>query len=250
MNEPLISIITPCFNSEKFLTQAIDSVLAQTYLNWELFLIDDCSTDNTYSMINSYVISDERIKYIHNESNLGVAESRNKGLDLARGHFIAFLDSDDLWEKSKLEKQILISVQENANFIISDYSIINEDSNYSRSYKCPEILTKKNLLKGSFIACSSVLLKSELIGAKRFRKTFHEDYLFWLKIFDGQEVKMTATREDLVMYRITSSSLSSNKIKCAKHQWNIYRKQLNLPLMKSVYLFTHYMIKGVSKHFL
>lgn len=250
MNKPLVSIITPCFNSASFLETTIRSVLKQSYTNWELLLIDDCSTDKTLEVILKFKNNDSRIKLFQNEKNVGVANSRNVGLRHSNGTFLAFLDSDDVWLAEKLEKQIHIAISQGANFIFSDYDSIDESGKYIRQYKCPTSITKENLLRGSFIGCLTVLVSKELIADSVFKKTFHEDYLMWLHLLSKPQAKPFVIREPLGQYRQRERSVSSNKIKSALEQWKIFRYQLEFSLPKSLFYFTSYMLRGIFKHYI
>lgn len=249
MKSPLISILTPCFNSEAYLKHTIDSVLGQSYGNWEMLLIDDGSTDSTIEIIDKAIKMDRRIKLIRNSKNSGAAFSRNRGIEEASGELIAFLDSDDLWNSDKLQKQINAYLQRGSNFIFSNYSFIDEGGYFVREFLCPKLITRNNLLKGSFIGCLTVLVSKSLIGNTRFKKTFHEDYLFWLELLDKPNAVQEVIRESLAQYRIRPASLSSNKFFCAREQWKIYRFQLQFPILKSVYYFSSYILRGILKHY-
>lgn len=248
MTTPLVSIITPNYNSSEFLKETIESVIAQTYKNWEMLIIDDGSKDDSLTIARSF--QDSRIKIYQNERNLGVASTRNKGIDISQGEFIAFLDSDDLWLPQKLEKQIEVSLGEKSNFIISEYDFISEDGEYLRTYRLPKRAAKEELLKGSFIGCLTVLVSRDLVGSSRFKKIFHEDYVLWLEILAKEGARLSPIRTPLAKYRERKNSLSANKIKCAKEQWGIYRRELGLPLHKTMVNFVSYLFKGVFKHYL
>lgn len=127
MNEYLVSIVTPVYNSERFISETIDSIQSQTYSNWELLLIDDCSKDNSYEIIKSYMKNDDRIKYIKLEKNSGASISRNTGIHNAKGRFIAFVDSDDLWEPKKLEIQVNYMLKNKLAFSFTSYRYMKED---------------------------------------------------------------------------------------------------------------------------
>jgi teichuronic acid biosynthesis glycosyltransferase TuaG len=249
MTLPLISIITPLYNSEAFIEATIHSVMYQDYENWEMLIVDDCSTDNGPTIAKRYASRDPRIKLLENDVNSGVAATRNKGLDNARGELICFLDSDDLWKSNKLSSQVNVYLKTKANFIISDYDQIDESEKYLSTYKCPKQLDFKNLLRGSFIGCLTVMVTRELIGSSRFKKKFHEDYLMWLELFSKPAIAPVAIQEPLASYRIRSVSLSSNKMKAAKHQWKIYRKEIGLNFYQASVNFVFYIIRGIAKHF-
>lgn len=246
---PLVSIITPCHNSSKTLSETIQSVLNQTYTNWELILIDDQSRDNTFEIMQQHCDQDQRIKLIKNSHNLGVANTRNAGIDISRGELIAFLDSDDLWEPQKLQLQI-DEYKKGANFIISDYSIINEHGNFLKEYRCPPNTSLKELLKGSFIGCLTVMVSRDILSTLRFKKIFHEDYLLWLLVLQQEKANLSVIRTPLARYRKSSNSLSSKKHSVFKHQWMIYRKELKINFYLSLYYFFNYALRGLRKHYL
>ncbi|HOT22718.1 MAG TPA: glycosyltransferase family 2 protein [Sedimentibacter sp.] len=145
-NEDLISIIMPAYNCEKYVEEAINSVLAQSYRNWELIVIDDGSVDNTRNIITEYLQNDFRISLLSNEKNIGVSAARNRGIDFAKGKWIAFLDSDDMWTPYKLEKQIEAVEENNAEFIFTGSAYINEEGKpYKGIFEVPEKVSYKRL---------------------------------------------------------------------------------------------------------
>ena len=161
-NENLISIIMPAYNCEKYIGEAIDSVLAQSCRNWELIIIDDGSADNTSSIITEYLQKDSRISLLSNEKNIGVSATRNRGIEFAKGNWIAFLDSDDIWTPYKLEKQIETAQEKNGEFIFTGSAYINEEGKpYKGIFEVPEKVSYKELRKQNVISCSSVLIKKK-----------------------------------------------------------------------------------------
>lgn len=249
MINPLVSIITPCFNCSSFIELTVSSVIEQSYSSWELLLIDDFSTDDTYEKIKRLQDSDPRIKVVRNEKNLGVARTRNRGLQMASGELIAFLDSDDLWLDDKLEHQANIYLNQGSNFIISNYEFISEQGDPLRGYECPDEVSYLTLLKGSYIGCLTVLCSKSLIGETRFKEIYHEDYLMWLELLKKKEAKPAVIKKNLARYRLRANSLSANKLKCAYYQWRIYRIHLGFSLLRSVRLLISYASKGVLKHY-
>ncbi len=151
MNEPLVSIITPVYNAERFLEDTIKSVQKQSYKNWELVLVDDCSKDSSSEIIEKFQNSDDRIRYIKLEKNSGAAISRNTGIKNAKGRFIAFVDSDDLWEETKLEKQIEYMLKENIGFSFTSYRYMRENGEKTNKVaKAPKKIDYEGLLKKDF----------------------------------------------------------------------------------------------------
>src|SRR5699024_268404 len=182
-NKPEVSVITPVYNAEKFLTETIKSVLNQTYESFEYLLIDDCSTDNSGSIVKELAKNDSRVKYIKLPENSGAAVARNKGIEKAKGRFIAFVDSDDKWYPEKLEIQLNFMATDNRAFTYTSYEHISEEGEVLSSPKLPEKLDYSGLLKNTAIACSTVVIDRKVIGDFRMplvRKG--QDTATWLKI--------------------------------------------------------------------
>jgi teichuronic acid biosynthesis glycosyltransferase TuaG len=249
-NELLISIITPCYNSEKFIVQTIESIIDQTYLYWELLIIDDCSTDNTISIIKEYLKKDERIKLFSTTKNSkSPVEPRNIGIKSAQGRYIAFLDSDDIWLPSKLEKQIKLFKNDKVAVVFSYYEKINEKGERKkRIITSPSSVTYNQLLKSNYIGCLSAMYDTSKVGKIYFNSIGHEDYAYWLTILRfGYIACNTNTVEAL--YRVRENSVSTNILKASKWTWNVYRKYLQLNICQSLYYFCFYLLKALQKHF-
>ena len=245
MRDPLVSIIMASYNADKTISAAIKSVIAQTYTNWELLVVNDCSTDNT--LVVSETFDDPRIRIINNVNNLGVSETRAEGLAEARGDWIAILDSDDKWRPEKLQKQIDLIRKTNAELVYTGSGFMNENG-IIRDWvlHVPPFLTFKRLLKQNLISNSSALVKKELY--RRFYAygdNMHEDYAIWLGITKSG-IKAYGIDEPLLIYRISKSSKSSSKIKAAKMNWNTYR-YVGLSLTTSFYYMCWYTINGLIK---
>ncbi|WP_323115967.1 glycosyltransferase family 2 protein [Klebsiella variicola] len=237
-----VSVIMPAYNAEDTISASINSVLEQTHIDIELIIINDCSTDSTEAEIKKYI--DPRIIYIENKKNIGVSLTRNRGIEIATGNCIAFLDSDDLWEKDKIEKQLLY-IHSGYNIVCSNYfSMLNDEIISYR--KSPEIIDYKIMLRSNFIGNLTGLYNSDILG-KKYQKTIgHEDYVMWLDIIKENQ-KVYCIQEPLAKYRLHNTSLSSNKLKTMKWQWSIYRNELKLSLPKSIYYFSHYIINALKK---
>lgn len=184
MKKNLVSIITPMYNSEKFIEATIKSVLNQTYQEWEMLIIDDCSTDNSPNIVKSYMQQDSRIKCIKTETNKGVSNARNLALSKATGQFIAFLDSDDQWNSSKLEKQVNFMLENDYVISFTSYELMDEnDKKLNKVIKVPPNVDYKRLLKGNILGCLTVVIdKSKLDFEIRMSGVRHEDYVLWLSI--------------------------------------------------------------------
>lgn len=244
----LVSVIMPAYNSDNFIDTSISSVLNQTYHNLELIIINDSSTDKTENIIKKYI--DNRIVYLKNEKNLGVAKSRNLGINIAKGRFIAFLDSDDVWDFEKLEKQVSFMISREIPFTYCSYKKIDESGNYLTTVHAPASLNKNKLLKTCYIGCLTAIYDTKLIG-KVFmpENTLREDYATWLKILnDVKEIK--GLQYSLASYRIHKNQNSRTKLKMAKENWKIYRNFENLNKVKSIYYFLNYSIIGIWRHYL
>jgi glycosyltransferase involved in cell wall biosynthesis len=235
----------PSYNSAHTVEEAIDSVLNQDSSNWELIIIDDCSTDNSFNIFDK--ITDPRISIYKNEINQGVAFSRNRGLELAQGDYVCFLDADDYWAPTKLTVQTrAINKYSEKVLVVSSYNIISRTGDFLKCILVPERITYKNLLKTNSIPCLTTMITRDIALMHKFQKVGHEDYLFWLGVL-SQECNVITIKEPLAYYRVGNSSLSSNKLKAAKFQWNIYRKELNLNLITSYYYFIFYTFYALKK---
>jgi len=244
----MVSIITPSYKSEKFISETIKSVLFQTYKNWEMIIVDDCSPDNSNEIIEEYCKKDSRIKLIKLEKNSGPAVARNRAIKEAKGRYIAFLDADDLWKPEKLEKQLLFMNENNLAFTYSSYDLIDEDNSDIGTFITKETITYEDMLKTCSVGCLTAIYDTEKLGKvymPLIRK--RQDYGLWLKILK----KIGRTKgivEPLAIYRIRKDSVSSNKIKAAQYQWKIYREVEKLNFFQSIYYFIHYAFNGVIKY--
>lgn len=238
--KPLVSIITPCYNSASFITPTIQSVIAQTYPNWELIIIDDQSADDTCAVVENFTSKHSNIRLIKLEKNRGVAHARNVGLAAAQGKYIAFLDSDDIWLKDKLSHQVAYMEKDNLPISFCAYNKINEAGDIiSKKIGVPFKIDYKKLLWHNLIIFStSMVLKSE-IGAIKFKKIGHEDWLFWLELLKKGDYAY-GINEQLVLYRIRKNSISANKLRGAGYTWKLLRQSEKLGLLKSIYLFSKY----------
>ena len=246
---PLVSIIMPMFNAGRFVLSAIESVKHQTFSNWELIIVDDCSTDNGLEIANAYI--DDRVIVLKNEINQGVVYSRNKGIDRAKGRFIAFLDSDDIWLPNKLEVQLEVFNSEPGTILVcSSYDVFSEQSDQIQIRKtripCSEI-TYDDLLKTNSIGCLTAMYDASVAGKFYMPACGHEDYALWLYILRTTKTKCLGIRQTLAMYRAGHSSLSSNKYKMAKNQWIIYRNIEGISLVRSLFLMCAYLFNGIRK---
>ena len=245
--EDSVSVLLPSYRSEAYLAQAIDSVLAQTYSNWELLILDDQSPDGAWEIAQSYVQKDDRIRCIKNERNIGVAGTRNRGLELAQGTWVAFLDSDDIWHPEKLEMQLAALKRSGADLVYTSYAMFSDEDRRRAEYLVPESVDYESLLLENVIGCSTAMVRRSALENHRFRlDLYHEDYALWLELLRSGVVA-AGCPDVLVEWRLSKGSRSYNKLKAAKNRWAIYRKAEKLPLWKSAFVFVVYAVRGIAK---
>lgn len=245
----MVSIITPCYNSENFVSATIESVLSQTYVNWEMIIVDDCSTDTSPLIVMEYVAKDSRIKYVRTNIPSGSPTyPRNVGLEVARGRFVAFLDSDDLWFPSKLETQMSMFNDDNVALVYSNYEKIREDGTSSnRIVIASKYHHYRSLLYGNEIGCLTVIIDTHKTGKIDFKYIGHEDYECWLSILRKGYIAKNCNKV-LAAYRVRKSSLSSNKFKTVRWVWNIYRNYEHMDHFSTFYHLLCCMLKSVVKY--
>ncbi|WP_252247350.1 glycosyltransferase family 2 protein [Clostridium sp. ZBS4] len=244
----LVSIIIPVYNASKTIEKTIQSVLNQRYNNFEIIIIDDCSTDRSVEIIENLSKTDKRILIYKNKNNLGVSLTRNLGITIARGEFIAFLDSDDIWKPLKLQRQLDYIKKEDIDLCYTSYEIINDKNETDGDIRfVPRNINYNNLLKENIICCSTVVLKKKLLVKYNFKSDyFHEDFVLWLQLLkDG--FKAQGINESLVLYR--KGGRSSDKIKAFKNRWIVYRRSEKLNIFVSLYYIIFYAINGMKKYY-
>lgn len=247
MEESKVSIIIPVYNAEKFIGKTMESVLNQTYKNWEMLLFNDKSKDDSLKIIKKYSEKDERIKVIDSKENVGVVAARNKLIEIATGEFIAFLDADDYWKQNKLEKQIKFMRKNNALISCTEYTRVTEDEKEINDIIIKEIITYEDMLKNNYLGCLTVIYNANKLGKRYFKeRKKNEDYVLWLEIVKETKI-IFGLKENLAFYRVLNNSRSSNKIKVAKDRWEVYRKIERLSLLKSIYYFLQYVIRALKK---
>lgn len=241
-----ISVIIPVYNGEKYLKKAIDSVLYQT-VPCEIIVVDDGSKDRTAEFVRSYVEAG-KVRCLFNETNMGVAYSRNLGVQESNGTYVAFLDADDYWDKSKLERQLKLLKNSQAALCCTARELMTAEGTLTgRMLHVPEKIDYKMLLKHNCIACSSVLMKRDI--ALEFRQEHdeaHEDYIMWLKILK-QHPYAVGINEPLLKYRMNPAGKSGNKWKSAKMTYKVYQ-YIGLNRVQRVYYFISYALHGIFKY--
>ena len=247
-NQPLVSVIMPCYNMEKFIAYTIESVQRQIYPHWELLIVDDASTDRTADIIKSHQNQDNRINLIVKPKHSGIADTRNQCLKMAKGRFLAFLDSDDLWHPEKLEQQLQFMTEKNIGFSYSSYDCVDENGNpLEKTVKAAGDLDYDAYLRNTIIGCSTVMLDKTIVGevvVPNFRTS--EDTATWLNILKRGFLAY-AIEQPLTSYRIRQHSASSNKLKASSDLWRVYRQNENLPFFKALTCFGSYAFNAIKK---
>jgi teichuronic acid biosynthesis glycosyltransferase TuaG len=247
--ELLVSVVMPAYNAQRWIAQSIRSVQSQTMRNWELIVVDDCSSDRTRQIVEELAAEDPRIKLVCCEENGGVAKARNRGMDLSKGDYVALLDSDDLWYPEKLEHQLRLAQSTGVGVIYCSYGIIDEqDEKVCGDFIVPEATDFESSLVQSVISSSTVLFSREIANIYRFGTSFyHEDLALWLRILkDG--VPARGVTVPLADYRVIKGSRSFNKLHSIACRWDVYRRYLGLSAVKSAKLIVRYGFLGLKKY--
>ncbi|MCO7188752.1 glycosyltransferase family 2 protein [Pseudoalteromonas sp. XMcav2-N-2] len=234
MSNSKVSIIMPCFNSSAYISESIESVLAQSHTDWELIIVDDKSKDESVEIIERFM-GDVRIKLIKNEVNRGGAGSRNKAIEVATGRYIAFLDSDDLWEPTKLEKQIAYMTREGIGFSYTNYTQFRDGDDADFKITAPQFVDYKMLIKSNFIGCLTVVYDVSEHGKFYFPETKkRHDFALWLnmlrKFHEARNVGL-----DLARYRVHNASLSSNKKDAFQSYFHVLHRLQNISYVSALF---------------
>ena len=253
MHQELVSIITPTYNSSKYLEDTIKSIISQTYENWELLITDDCSTDETVETIKKYILLDSRIKLYKLEKNSGSALARNNSIKVSKGFFLAFCDSDDLWDKNKLENHIKFHQEKNALFSFTNMRVVNEKGSIilKRQTIIKSKVNYKSLLTNNYIPTSTVLINKAFLSKYKFpnyRKK--QDYILWLEILKKESIEAYFFDNCLTTYRKHKNQITNNKLKLIPLHFNILRRTQDLSVFKSFTYTLSWGALGFYKHFL
>lgn len=236
MIDGLVSVIMPTYNCAKFIAETLDSIKAQTYENWEVVIVDDCSKDNTKEIVDAYIAADPRIKYHCLEVNSGAAVARTKAMELAEGEYMAFCDSDDLWMPDKLERQLAFMKENGYAFTCTAYEQINEETQpLNRVIKTVKKTNYNRLLLDCPVGNSSVMYSVKQMGkfeVPNIRK--RNDDALWLQMLK-KEKYIYGMPDVLMRYRIRSNSISSNKFSVIKYHWILYREIEHLNVFRSAF---------------
>lgn len=240
-----VSIITPVYNSGKYIENTIKSVLEQTYPNWEMIIADDCSKDETASIIEQF--RDPRIKYFRLEKNSGAAIARNLALNRVQSKYIAFLDADDMWKPEKLDKQLDFMIKNKIGFSFTGYEILREGEN--KIIKVPKRLNYNQFMKNTVIGMLTVMINTEIVGEVRLvdiRKD--HDSMTWAKLLREGNIAY-GLDESLAYYRKVEGSISNNKLKAVMNHWKNCRQIEKLSILRCAYYFIFYILNAVKKHY-
>jgi teichuronic acid biosynthesis glycosyltransferase TuaG len=246
--QPLVSIITPAFNASEYIDHTIESVISQTFTNWEMVIVDDCSTDDTREKVRRHSLKDSRIHLIELEENSGAAVARNHALQFAAGRYVAFLDSDDCWTPEKLEKQLRFMQENDYAFTFTAYEVMSpEGRSLDKQVSAPDRMDYHDLLKNTIIGCLTVMIDRNQTGAFMMPNLrTRQDLATWLFLLK-KGYTAYGMNEVLAQYRAGNPSISKNKWKALKMNWFVYREVENLNMVKAFWCFSHYAFHAVSK---
>lgn len=244
---PIVSIVMPAYKWTGYIEKSIQSVINQTFKDWELLIVDDCSPDGTLERIKELTLYEPRIKVFGLIENSGAAVARNTAIEAAKGRYIAFLDSDDVWLPQKLEKQLLFMQEKKVDLVCSAYEKINENNEVIGIVNVPEKVCYTDMLKMSTIGCLTAIYDTERLGKvymPLIRK--RQDLGLWLRILRKTNYAY-GLNEVLAKYQVREGSISSNKFSAAQYTWRLYRDFEELNLARSIYYFFHYSVNGVIR---
>jgi len=236
----------PAYNSSATIQESINSVREQTFSQWELIVVDDCSNDDTINIVTEISDQDERIKLIKLRKNSGAGTARNRAIEESKGRYIAFLDSDDLWRPEKLEKQIGFMHQSGTPFTYTRYEVLNSHGNRKELFP-PHQATYQSILRTNYIGCLTAVYDTVYFG-KVFMPTLRkrQDMALWLSLLKKSD-RALLVDECLATYRV-DTGMTQNKFKAAQAQYYLYRQHLKIPFLKSCFYMTTYTINGILKH--
>lgn len=245
MAAPLVSVIMPSFNAERFIAESIDSVIAQTVEDWELIVVDDASTDATTAIVAACRRRDPRIRLLSQRTNRGTAGARNLGLDQARGEWIGFIDSDDVWHPQKTAKQIAAMEASHADLSYTGYER-RRDGRPSAIVSVPDTVRYEKLLRRCLITCSTGMVRRATCGAVRMPPIRRrQDHGYWLELLRDGSRTAVGIDEPLVSYRLRRGSLSANKLVAAAFSWKLLRQVERMPFAKALWYFGGYAAENV-----
>lgn len=247
-NNELVSVVTPAYKAAAFVGQTIESVLKQDYQDWEMHVVDDLSPDSTAAVVERYAARDSRVRLIRQERNRGAAMARNASLGAARGRYVAFLDSDDLWLPNKLSRQLAFMKEAGASFSFTAFRRMTQDgAMVGRLISVPSSLGYRQLLKNTAIATSTVMLDRNVTGELRMTPTYYDDLVLWLELMK-RGFAARGLDVDLMRYRVVAQSISRSKSNSARQVWSTYRDIEKLNPLSAAWYFAHYASRGWLKY--
>ena len=246
--EPLVSVIMPVHDSDRYLADSIGSALGQTESDLELIIVDDASTDGSPAIIDKAASFDGRVEPVRLEDNVGVARSRNLALSRARGRYVAFLDSDDVWEPDKLAKQLGLMRRMGLPICASAYRLQVEGGRGDWVFHVPPLIRYEDMLRANYIGCSTALVRRDLVPDQLFDPALvHEDYGAWLLLMKGGACAC-GIDEPLATYRVRRGSRSSNKVRAAWGRWQALKRCTDEPLVRRLGFFASYAVAALKKY--
>lgn len=238
----------PCFNAESTLEKSINSILNQSYKNFELLVCDDCSLDGTWEVLLEFAARDKRVKLFRNETNSGPAVARNRCIDNATGDWLAFLDSDDQWDSDFLRSQLDFLLKENKKFICAGSRRVNEkEESIRKDLIPPPRASYSDICKSNSISCLTAVVSRSLVGDTRMKSNCIEDLNFWLDLLKTTDF-VFGNQKCIATYMVRDGSRSSNKLKLIPMQWKTYREKQKIGLAKSIYYLINWAIRGYLKN--
>ena len=244
---PRVSVVMPVHNAAAFLADAVLSIQAQSFQDWELIAVDDASTDESPAILARLATGDPRITVVTSTTNLGAGASRNLAMDRAGGRWLAFLDADDLWHPEKLDRQIAVMEKTAIPISCTAYLRVNVATGQQTVVGVPPRANRRDLLKTNTVALSSAMIDSAFFGPRRMAPKRREDYRFWLQLLE-MTPEVIGIGQVLMTYRQHPRSLSASKLKVAAFNWDIYRHELGLSLIPAMWYFGNYALRGLLRH--
>lgn len=249
MSVPIISIVMPCHNCSAYVAEAVQSVLSQTVVDWELIVVDDFSSDDSASIIAKFSNSDSRITLLRLSRNSGAAVARNRGIENSKGRYLTFLDADDFWDSDFLYNSMRLSKA--SPFVYSGYRRVSASGMVINIIKPPEMIKYHELIKGTPISCLTAFIDTNFFGKNIFfpGDTLREDFALWLFLLKKVDFAYGGSFVS-ANYRVHSMSSSANKLKMALHTWLLYRRIEKINFFRACFYFINYAANGFSKKFL
>lgn len=244
---PEVSVVMPCYNCAATVRESIRSVQAQSWPDWELLVVDDCSLDDSARVVEELAAEDKRIVLIRQPQNAGPAAARNTGIDRAHGRYLSFLDSDDRWMPEFLRSMLTFLREGDRAFVFAAYEIVSEAGVRLDVHYVPPVVTRAELLKSNVIGCLATMFDTQKLGKMYMERVGHEDFTLWLKLL-RKCGKAYGLNRILASYRVGQGTVSRNKWRAAGFQWRIYREVEHLLLPVALWYFLHYAWRGFWKN--